>query len=65
MPFAAQDLGFNGVVPGGWSRMAPGQFASGQSRSDRTVLLSEAFSDRTTNDVVEIGSDEFGSEVRP
>jgi CubicO group peptidase (beta-lactamase class C family) len=64
-PFARPDLGFSGIVPGGWIETAPGEFARGWSRIDHTILIQQAFPGKTVQDVLELGSAEFGFKEPP
>ncbi len=64
-PFARPDLGFSGIAPGGWIETTPGEFARGGSRTDHTILIQQVFPGKTVQDVLEVGSAEFGIKEPP
>ena len=64
-PFASETFGVQGVIPEGWSEVAPGVYARGQGAGDLTSLIVQAAPGMTADALTGVLLGQLGIEALP
>lgn len=65
LPYTNSDFGISGVAPEGWEQASPGVFRRGQNSLDETLLIQQAASGMTADDLLGILSGQIGWDEVP